>query len=110
MSYRDSSRNAVLINGGRTLQAECRKNDGSWVTSQIDLNSCIGNLNGFLGWDMQNFANTATEVRLEEDGRKLTCMVVKADGGHRERQGIHLDKIYNFDGVLTYRKSSLVPF
>ncbi|PWW72357.1 Cyanovirin-N [Tuber magnatum] len=103
MSYRVTSRNPVLINGGRTLRADCQKLDGSWVTSELDLNTCIGNLNGFLAWDMHNFSDSAEDIRLEEDGRKLTCMVRKVDGGHRERQGIHLDKIHNSNGVLSYR-------
>ncbi|KAG0135885.1 Cyanovirin-N [Tuber indicum] len=102
MTYRDTSRNAVLINSGRTLRAECMKLDGSWVTSEIDLDTCIGNLNA---WDMENFSRTAEDIRLEEDGRKLTCMVRKGDGGHRERQGIDLTKIHNSDGVLCYRYS-----
>ncbi|CUS13175.1 unnamed protein product [Tuber aestivum] len=103
MTYRNTSRNPVLINGGRTLRAECQKIDGGWVISEIDLNACIGNLNGFLAWDMRNFSDTAEDILLEEDGRKLTCMVRKVDGRHRERQGIYLDKIHNFNGVLTYR-------
>jgi len=43
--YRDSSRNPVLIDG-HILRAECQKSDGSWVTSEIDLNRWIGNPNG----------------------------------------------------------------
>ncbi|KAG0643612.1 Cyanovirin-N [Tuber brumale] len=105
MTYSDTSRSAVLINGGRTLRAECRKLDGSWVPSEIDLNTCIGNLNGFLAWDMKNFSHTAEDIRLEEDGRKLTCMIRKEDGRQRERQGIFLTKIHNSDGVLLYRYS-----
>lgn len=44
MSYRDSSRNPVL--NGHTLRAECQNADGNWVTSEIDLDTCIGNPDG----------------------------------------------------------------
>jgi len=59
---------------------------------------------------MQDFSHTAQDIRLEEGERKLTCMVEKVGGGHRERQGILLDKIQNSNGVLVYRKLALVPF
>lgn len=53
---------------------------------------------------MQNFSQTASDIRLEEDGKKLTCLITRADGGHRERQGIMLDKIHNSEGNLQYRE------
>ena len=59
---------------------------------------------------MENFSYTARDILLEEDGCKLTCMVEKVGGGHRERQGIYLDKIQNSDGRLVYCKLALVPF
>lgn len=53
---------------------------------------------------MQNFSHTASDVKLEEGGKRLTCLIKKADGKDRERQGITLDKIHNDDGNLQYRE------
>ncbi|PUU82051.1 cyanovirin-N-like protein [Tuber borchii] len=103
MSYADSSRNAVLTNGGRTLRAECQNADGNWVTSEIDLDTCIGNPNGYLGWGMQNFSHSSEDIKLEEGGRKLTCRPKTVDGGFRERQGIDLNRIQNVNGRLVFQ-------
>jgi len=59
---------------------------------------------------MQGFSQSSEDIRLENDGRKLTCRPKTRDGGFRERQGIDLDRIYNDNGRLVYRKLALVPF
>lgn len=59
---------------------------------------------------MQGFSRSSEDIQLDEGGRKLTCRPKTVDGGFRERQGIQLDKIYNDNGQLVYRKLALVPF
>jgi hypothetical protein len=44
-SYLLTSRDVSLADG-HVLEATCRKKDGSWVNSSLDLNTCVGNNNG----------------------------------------------------------------
>lgn len=44
-SFSDSSQH-IELKHGHILKAKCKNSRGDWVDSEIDLNSCIGNLNG----------------------------------------------------------------
>lgn len=61
-------------------------------------------LSGWFLWDAQNFSHSAEAIDLR-DGHHLEALLLKKDGGYRERQGINLnDRISNVNGRLTYGK------
>ncbi|KAL7268614.1 hypothetical protein RUND412_008757 [Rhizina undulata] len=100
-----SSQDIQLING-HILKAKCRRPNGEWVWSELDLDRCIGNLNGFLAWDYENFSHSGHDAHLVNGGTKLDVYIKKADGGERELQGINLnDRIGNEDGRLVFHRS-----
>ncbi|KAL8789101.1 MAG: hypothetical protein Q9213_001364 [Squamulea squamosa] len=70
MSFDLSCRNIRL--DGSTLYAACRRVNGSYVTSSLELDTIIGNINGVLKWGHKNFSLSAKNVRLEDH-------VLKAD-------------------------------
>lgn len=84
-----------------TLQAQCRKDDGTYVPSSLDLNRCIANKNGTLTWAMRgNFGLSAKNVTLDVDGMQLVADCRKENGTYVS-SSIYLDeKIWNDNGVL----------
>jgi len=46
--FGDTARNARLVDGGQSLEAELRRSNGDWVQSSINLDERIGNRNGCL--------------------------------------------------------------
>ena len=99
MSFSASSKDISITQ--TTLHAECRKRDGTYVPSSLELNTCIENKEGALVWANQgNFGNSANNITLrgvilEADCRKTIGMYVSAS--------INLDeRITNDDGVLKF--------
>ncbi|KAL8766671.1 MAG: hypothetical protein Q9209_006601 [Squamulea sp. 1 TL-2023] len=84
MSSNWSCRNIRLEDS--TLYTDCRRVNGSYVTSRLQLDAIISNINGVLEWGHNNFSVTAKNVRLEIN-------VMKAE----LRLG---SNISNFDGML----------
>ncbi|KAL0638832.1 hypothetical protein Q9L58_002061 [Maublancomyces gigas] len=101
-SFSDSCKNMELKHG-HILRAECKNAAGHWVTSEIDLNSCIGNLNGYLSWDYTDFTKSSHEIRLTDNGTKIEARLTRQDHGTSEPQGIYLnERIINRDGRLHF--------
>ncbi|THU92010.1 Cyanovirin-N [Dendrothele bispora CBS 962.96] len=58
---------------GSVLHADCRKADGSFASSTIDLDEYIGVVSGKLVWGRKGFRSECTNIRLEEDTIKVEC-------------------------------------
>lgn len=93
---------------GSTLSATCETTDGDLSETSIDLNQYIGNLDGILSWDDQDFSQTCQDVALAQLlGSKQLILVANcqpADGGDTDHPSdIELDAhIANIDGTLKY--------
>ncbi|KAH8153716.1 uncharacterized protein LAJ45_02529 [Morchella importuna] len=74
--FSESSRNIHLVDGHR-LRAECRNERGDYQASELNLNTCIGNLNGYLAWDTPNFSQTSQNIRLVENGTKIEATLLQ---------------------------------
>nr|2KJL_A Chain A, Cyanovirin-N homolog [unidentified]3HNU_X Chain X, Cyanovirin-N-like protein [synthetic construct]3HNX_A Chain A, Cyanovirin-N-like protein [synthetic construct]3HP8_A Chain A, Cyanovirin-N-like protein [synthetic construct]3HP8_B Chain B, Cyanovirin-N-like protein [synthetic construct] len=107
MSYADSSRNAVLTNGGRTLRAECRNADGNWVTSELDLDTIIGNNDGHFQWGGQNFTETAEDIRFHPKEGAAEQPILRARlrdcNGEFHDRDVNLNRIQNVNGRLVFQ-------
>lgn len=98
MSFSESSRNIHLI--GSTLSAECCTAEGEWIESQINLDSCLGNINGSFEWGQENYSFSAENVEL--DGVILSAGLATEDGESFTDSKVNLDEyISNIDGQLT---------
>ncbi|KAH0613785.1 uncharacterized protein H6S33_005671 [Morchella sextelata] len=100
--FSESCKNIELVNG-HILRAECRNDQGHHQTSELDLNTCIGNLNGYLAWDTPNFSQTSQNIRLVENGTKIEATLLQISGHHSAPQGIYLNqRIVNRNGCLRF--------
>ncbi|KAF8968126.1 Cyanovirin-N [Flammula alnicola] len=85
---------------GSYLHADCRRLDGSTVCSNIDLDTCIGNNNGNLEWDLTGFSKTCHSFYLEGYFLVGKCRIP----GDQERYSLcRLDlrtRLCNADGIL----------
>ena len=91
---------------GSNLSADCRKINGSYQGTSIDLDYEIGNLNGVLSWGDHNFSITCKDMGLGQLFTRqyvLNAKCEKADGFTYEQTEITLDEhIANIDGNLKY--------
>ncbi|XP_024520435.1 cyanovirin-N homolog [Selaginella moellendorffii] len=44
----ENCRGIEYLTSGTMMEGECKNTDGEYVASTLDLNDCIGNINGFL--------------------------------------------------------------
>ena len=86
---------------GSVLSADCRRIDGSYHTSTLDLSTCLSNNNGTLVWAQNgNFWKTADSSILIEPAT-FQCKCIRING-FSETSSINLDeKIANDNGILT---------
>ena len=97
MSFSASSSN-ISLEGNSTLKAMCRRIDGSWSISSLNLNDYIMNDDGHLKWGGKNFAESSTSVYLTGTVLHATCRT--CDGKWKE-SSINLDeRVGNSDGSL----------
>ena len=87
------------------LHADCKKVDGCIQHSHIDLNECIGFIDGRLEWDLKGFKDHCFEYTLEDFF--LVCKYYHPEGKYQhEGKKYHtcrLDlrsRICNLDGIL----------
>ncbi|OAA40666.1 Cyanovirin-N [Metarhizium rileyi] len=100
MSFTETSE-GWWLEDNHILHAQCQNADGEKVESTIDLDTFVGNSDGWFIWDGENFSLSATDVRL--DGSYLSAELATVEGGSRERQGLELnDRIGNDNGQLVY--------
>jgi len=91
---------------GSVLLSSCRRMNGSYNNTSIDLNKYISNVNGLLKWDCSGgFIESCEKIRLSSS-LKTRHTEMNADCeilGYLVEDGIDLDQhIANIDGVLTY--------
>ncbi|EUC53629.1 peptidase S8 family protein [Rhizoctonia solani AG-3 Rhs1AP] len=103
MSFSRNSYNIVLGRpDNHVLHADCefkgKDETDDLVSSHIDLNECLGNLDGSFNWRERNFSLTCEDLYL--DGSILSGRLQRWDGSWRDAY-IDLDEgIANVDGSL----------
>jgi len=95
--------NNIRIDGS-ILSANCRRTNGSYEPSSLDLNSCVGNKNGIIWWGSSDFYYTAQDVRLGwYDGRPQLLASIRTISGNWHDVDLELDeRIANKNGKLVY--------
>jgi hypothetical protein len=99
MSFSETSYDVELLYS-HVLRAKCKGLDGQYHTSELDLNTCIGNSNGELRWGGSNFSEHARDVWYE--GVLLGGRLRDNDGHLRETKIYLNEHIANLDGRLAY--------
>ena len=87
---------------GPILHLECLLADGhTWISTNFDLNYCIGNIDGRLSWDSKAFLRSTKEHTARLEG---TVLVAKCKRAHSEAYvETRLDiatRLRNNDGVV----------
>jgi hypothetical protein len=97
MSFSHSSNN-ISVDSSGYLTASCRRIDGSWNDSSINLNNYIGNIDGHLTWGESNFAQTSQNISVS--GGTLYASCQRMDGSWND-SSLNLDNyVTNNDGNL----------
>ena len=100
MSFSLSSQNTCLKDG-HTLHSTCKRKDGSWKDSSINLNNYITNDNGRLLFGGINFSLSCTNISILS-GHILVCQARAVDGSwHENSLDLNL-RIGNNDGNLCF--------
>lgn len=99
MSFSKSAQNTHLK--GSHLHATCRRVDGSWNETKIDLDRHIGNDNGVLVWGGENFLSSCQNVTIQ-NGHKLKCEARRINGTWNHTEINLDDKLGNNNGDLTF--------
>ncbi|NER01780.1 MAG: cyanovirin [Okeania sp. SIO3C4] len=85
---------------GAILSSTCKNNQGGTNPTEIDLNLYIGNVNGKLVWQKENFIATCSSTQLV--GSSVLVAQCEGPGGKVPAQ-INLDeRIGDNNGYLTY--------
>ena len=81
------------------LRAKCQDSRGNYPSSELDLNTCVTNVNGALGWHANgNFYGSVRNSELV--GAVLKCETRRRDGTWCSSE-LNLDeKIWNDNGKL----------
>ena len=97
------SSRSVQLDGDNNLIAECKKVDGRYRWSSLDLNDCLTNINGSFGWTRGgNFKASARHIRLVEGGNMLEAQLGDGRGGWNTSRIWLNEKIENRDGELRH--------
>ena len=99
-NFSQSSTDIKLVDS--TLYAKCKKRDGSYIDSSINLNECVVNKDGTLGWANDGRYSLSSKECSIVGGATLSCECSKIDGSYT-RSDLNLDqKITNDDGFLKF--------
>jgi hypothetical protein len=60
------------------LSAKCRRTSGDWKQTEIDLNYCMGNIDGLLTHEERNFSQTCINCVMRN--KQITCACQEANG------------------------------
>lgn len=86
------------------LSAECQARNGEWRSTELRLSDHIGNIDGELQFESQNFQETCLDCHLEfEDGDQsvwLVCSCQTLDGEWKPTQILLDSQIDNNDSQL----------
>lgn len=97
----------LRLEQGRYLVAECATSaavaENEWQVSELDLNDCLTNVWGRVNWATGgNYAATAREARLEDNGRFLHVEAGNGGGGWEVNRLVLGERIRNQDGKLVF--------
>lgn len=84
MAFYNSCRNVRL--DGSTLRADCQDKNGSWRQSEINLNDCIGNKDGYFNTSQNRFFETARNVSLKGSASTQLCKTVMVTPGMKSKR------------------------
>jgi hypothetical protein len=94
---------------GSTLSADCRRMDGAFSPSSIDIPG-IANIDGMLQFigpgQPSSFQNSCGQIRVDGDVLSAVCRI---RGGGYNQTSIEIPDIVNIDGVLQYAESGAPP-
>jgi len=99
-SFQKSCTNITV--SGVTLQANCRKVDGTWDSTSIQIIG-IENINGVLkvtGASPSSYQKTCRDIGINGDVLMATCQ--KVDGSWQDTS-LEIPGIANINGVLKYQ-------
>jgi hypothetical protein len=98
-----SARNIQLH--GLTLSAEC--SNTLWTASGLDLDSCLGNVDGSFQWGKAGFSLSAQNIRL--NGTVLDALLRTSDGRWVPSQIDLSERITNIGGQLALVSATAPP-
>ncbi|QRV93568.1 CVNH domain protein [Ceratobasidium sp. AG-Ba] len=102
MSFSRNSRN-IHLEGDATLVAECERAGGrGFANSTLNLNTCLGNIDGSFKWGQTDYSLTALNVRLEGTVLKARLQRAESAAEFKESQVNLDDHIENHNGQLRY--------
>ncbi|KAG8738383.1 hypothetical protein FRC11_001427 [Ceratobasidium sp. 423] len=100
--------NTIRLTDGHTLSATLLRMTSGWNVVPLDLNDCLGNIDGKLSWGAKGFSLSATNIGFRIDtsnapAQVLLSATLKKENGIWVEDVIDLNEcIANFDGKLTY--------
>ncbi|KAG0250474.1 hypothetical protein BG011_008320 [Mortierella polycephala] len=95
--------NRITLVDGHILSAHCRKANGEWNESKIDLNDFIGNEDGSFEWNGVNFSQTARDTSLLLGDEAKIVADLQSRDQHLKKSTLNLDeRITNVDGRLVF--------
>lgn len=98
MSFSLSSSNISISNG--TLHASCRRVDGSYNQSSLNLNEKIGNIDGELKYGYGDFSHSSNNISVSGNTLHASC---RAINGLYKNSSLNLDHhVTNINGDLRW--------
>ena len=97
----------LKLDGSNTLKATCKKSNGHEVTSSINLDECITNIDGHLMFQRDRpggFSATSKDIGI--DGSRLSAKCKALDGSYKESSFDLNEYIGNIDGCLEWASAS----
>ncbi|CAE6498844.1 unnamed protein product [Rhizoctonia solani] len=107
MSFADSAEaGSIRLESDHILFAKCKDMSGNWVSSSMDLDRHIGNVNGNLTWDSGAYSVSSKDIHLDVSGFPgrvvLSAKLKKEDGSYKDSSINLNDRIMNKNGHLEY--------
>ncbi|CEL58637.1 hypothetical protein RSOLAG1IB_08700 [Rhizoctonia solani AG-1 IB] len=91
MSFAESADPPTIqLADGHFLVAELQDSEGNWHQSSIDLNECIGNIDGKLTWGEKNFSESTKNIWL--DTAHAPALVLLKGEGLKEGDEVYADE------------------
>ncbi|KAF8423012.1 Cyanovirin-N [Tirmania nivea] len=89
------------------LESECRDESGYTHQSRLNLDECIGNINGYFAWGGRGFSRSARNIKLEIEG-SAQVPILRAElydlAGNWNWRDISLtERISNFNGQMYFK-------
>jgi hypothetical protein len=105
MSFHASAEN-IRVDDGHILRATLHNADGEQVEAEIDLDTILGNDNGWFSWGGENFSHSAEHVHFSLEGDDsvpiLRAHLTDAEGNVQERDINLAERIGNDNGGFVF--------